>query len=80
MLSQHVDRTIMIVKWGATPPTAVGTALKQLTPPRYADDLPSNPVSGIVFNMVDRSRSRKLDNADSVMFAPAVYRYHQQGR
>ena len=63
MISQHVEQTILLAKWGVTSPVAIQTALKQIM--RYKND---KLVAGIVLNMVDPRKGRKLSPADLVMF------------
>jgi succinoglycan biosynthesis transport protein ExoP len=77
MLSQHVDRTVMIVKWRSTSRKCIATALQQLTSSPFGTDSLSKPASHIVFNMVDRFKSRRLDNVDSSIFAPAIDQYYR---
>ena len=77
MLSQHVDRTVMIVKWRSTSRKCIATALQQLTLSQFGTDSPSKLGSHIVFNMVDRFKSRRLDNVDSSIFAPAIDQYYR---
>jgi capsular exopolysaccharide synthesis family protein len=79
ILSQHVDHTIMLVKWESTPVKAIRTALKQLTTRVFGDERSASTVAGIVLNMIDPQRSRVLANEDSVMFAPSIYNYHRSG-
>jgi polysaccharide biosynthesis transport protein len=64
MLSQHMDQTIMTVKWAVTPAATILAALKHV----------STKV-GIVLNMVDPKKSRKLGAASSVIFDPALDKY-----
>jgi capsular exopolysaccharide synthesis family protein len=79
MLARHVDRTVLVVKWASTTEREINHALKLLSDPSHDSRMAPHSVSGIVLNMVDRSKSRKLDTADSAMFAPSVLRYYQKG-
>ena len=63
ILSQHADRTIMIVKWGSTSPTMIEAALKQLTSSHYDQRCDPKGAPVIVLNMVERSTNKKIDNA-----------------
>jgi uncharacterized protein involved in exopolysaccharide biosynthesis/Mrp family chromosome partitioning ATPase len=76
MLSRHVDKTLMVVKWSSTSPTAISAALKQLNTPIDDPNLPKSAACSIVLNMVEKSR-RIEDTA--MMFEASNY-YQQKAR
>lgn len=79
MLAQHVDHTVMVVKWESTPVKVIRAALRQLNVRAFGDRPSATTVAGMILNMVDPMRSRKRANDDSAMFAPSVYNYHRNG-
>jgi polysaccharide biosynthesis transport protein len=79
VLARYADQIVLIARWTSTTARALRYTVKLLSAPRDDGDgrMPAKPI-GLVLNMVRRSRSLKMDNADSIMFDREVSRYYKR--
>jgi len=69
LLARHADKTVVLSRWGSTPPPTVELAISQLVTAQAN-------VAGVVLTMVPPREHASYDGGDAVMFSPKMVRYY----
>jgi Mrp family chromosome partitioning ATPase len=72
ILAQHVDTTIMVVRWGRTKTATFVTALQRMSDLNIA-------VKGIVLSMADSNTYGLYDYPDAEIFSCGLRKYYSDG-
>ncbi len=72
VVAQHVDTTIMVVRWGKTKVATFVTALQRMS------DL-NIDVKGIVLSMANRKKYSLYDYPDAEIFSCGLRKYYSDG-
>jgi capsular exopolysaccharide synthesis family protein len=72
LLSQKVDRTVFIAKWGATTPAQINEAIRK--------QLHQDSLAGVVLNMVEPRQNMRYGYVDADYFSPNVSKYYRHPR
>jgi polysaccharide biosynthesis transport protein len=68
LLSQKVDKTVLIAKWGSTTAAEINEAVQK--------QLDKSTFAGVVLNMVDPRRNMKYGHIDSIYLSREMTRYY----
>jgi capsular exopolysaccharide synthesis family protein len=72
LLSQKVDRTLFIAKWGSTTPAQINEAIRK--------QLHHESLAGIVLNMVNTRQNMRYGYVDAEYYAPGMTTYYRHPR